>query len=225
MNVFTRQTFVLNEIRNAPMKATKYLAAAFSILLICDAQAANLPKFATPDHLLPLDGRGIGLYQGFWEFLKVVAPRDDDARSSIYVWPSFKPGVFIAIYQTSDEKSYYLLYALDTKPKPTVTTMSVSDTFAKGVSDKLENIIRTGTRYPSPAEGLSPIECTDGTEYVFESHDLYGTASCPAAGVALQLERVAQELIDLADESSASHKSQNEKMAEILSVLDAANHE
>ncbi len=187
------------------------------------SQAGKPLVFDTPDHLLPLDGRGLGLYQGFWEFLQAVTPKSDYGQSSVYIWPSFRPGVFIAIYQRGDEKSYYLSYALDTKPKPTVTTIDVPDTFANGVTEKLAKIIRFGTRYPT--EGVSPIECTDSTEYVFESDDLYGTAGCPASGTALQLEHVAQDLVDLAELKPSSHDEQNKKMTEILSALDVASQE
>ncbi|HEX7965234.1 MAG TPA: hypothetical protein VF651_05915 [Gammaproteobacteria bacterium] len=196
-----------------------------TVAMAADQPASNGPDelvFKAPDHLLPLDGGGIGLYQGYLDFLKAVTPRSDNPQSSVYIWPSFKPAIFMAIYQTGDEKSYYLLYALATKPNPTVSTMPVPDAFAKAVSEKLEKIIRASTHYPSANQVY--IECTDGTSYIFESYNLYGAAGCPAAGVSLQLEHVANDLVDLAELRLASQPEQKAKMEKILSELDATSY-
>lgn len=171
------------------------------------------------DHLEPLDARGIDLYQGFSAFLAAVTPKHDYELSAIYIWPSFKPSTFLAIYQTQDEKDYYLLYALTTKPEPTVVKVDLPAAFAKEFSENLEIVIRHQTRYEP--EGVGPIRCTDATEYVFESGDYYGAAGCPVEGQAQQLIDVAEQLVEVARLKTASRGEQDEAMHAALSHLKA----
>lgn len=199
------------------MKIVAALILSFMSLAVL---ADDSNAFNPPDHLLPLDARGVSLYQGYGQFLKAVYPKPDFPDTAIYIWPAFKPGQFISIVQTNDEKSYYLFYAQDTKPKPTVMRLVIPTDFAKAVADKLKVIIRDTTRYSS--DDLLRITCTDGTDYVFESGGYLGETICPAQGsIPAQLELVSDKMIELAGLRSATVDQQNKKMAEIVAALSA----
>ncbi len=201
------------------MRRIQTLAFSALCLALLSAQADNFTLPETPKHLLPLDGRGIDLYEGYERFLETVISKQDNELSSIYIWPASKPGVYIGIYRTKDESSYYLEYALDTKPAATFNKMMLTASNAASFSEKLKKVIATDTRYPS--DGRLPILCADGTWYVFESSELYGEATCPADGTAAKLEQFADELVGIAELKGASDETRNQKIAELVSMLDA----
>jgi hypothetical protein len=168
-------------------------------------------------HLIPLDGRGTNLYIGYWDFLKKVTPKSGYGLSSVYIWPSFTPGIYLSIYQTEDEKSYYLLYAINSKPQTMVKKLAVPAEFAKDFEMKLTRIIESNTYY---LKGMARTECTDHIEYIFESDNLYGSTDCPPGELGDNLEQAADNLIDLAKMQSHSEEVKNKKMGDILKLLD-----
>jgi hypothetical protein len=172
------------------------------------------------DHLVPLDGNGVYMASEYGQFVESVSPKNYDEISSIYIFPSFKPSSYIAILQNKGDDSYYLLYAQHTKPTPSIVQIVLPTQFSKAFSGKLMEIIQRDTRfYENP---LIPIECTDGTAFIFESNSYYGRSNCrDKDSVPYQLVLVAERLIALTQSPAGNPDKLQQQMKDILTMLDA----
>lgn len=185
------------------------------------AYAQDAPPPLQLYHLEPLGARGINFYRGFADFVKKVTPKKDHRAMSVYINTGVSPGTYLAMYEANDFKNTYLLYALDTKPSPTVTKIDVPGPFLGEVTRKLADIISGDTHYA--AYSIPFLYCLGAKDYVFESLDTYGTATdCVTAGAARQLVHFADDLLGLAQMEKASRKQKLAKMKLILADIDAA---